>query len=79
MVKRGGHADQLSGALGLDRYRIQSLKKILDREPLTASQARAAAAVLREKCRIYAAGCRKRGRIEEAQTYEALTAQYPIN
>ena len=30
VVKRGGHADQLSSHAGLDRYRIQSIKKLLD-------------------------------------------------
>ena len=76
VVKRGGHADQLSAAPGLDRYRIQSLDKILTHEKLTRSQAMAAAAMLREKCRINAAGCRKRGREQEAEIYEALTAKY---
>jgi len=77
VVKRGGHGDQLSGTAGLDRYRIQSLDKILGGEGLTPSQARAAKAMLREKCRIYAAGCRKRGKIEMAETYETLAGKYP--
>ena len=72
----GGHADQLSAAPGLDRYRIQSLAKILSRETLTPSQAKAAAAMLRQKCRIYATGCRKRGNNAEAKVYEALAAKY---
>ena len=76
VVKRGGHADQLSAAPGLDRYRIRSLDKILGRQNLTRSQAQAAAAMLREKCRIYAAGCRRRGRNEEAQAYETLAAKH---
>jgi glycosyltransferase involved in cell wall biosynthesis len=76
VVKRGGHADQLSAAPGLDRYRIQSLDKILTTEKLTPAQRRAAETTLREKCRIYAAGCRKRGRIEEAQACETMAAKY---
>ncbi|MGD9251767.1 MAG: glycosyltransferase, partial [Desulfobacterales bacterium] len=76
VIKRGGHADQLSAAPGLDRYRIRSLDKILTHEKLTPDQARAAAAMLREKCRIYAAGCRKRSKAAEAQSYEALAAKY---
>ncbi len=76
VVKRGGHDDQLSAAPGLDRYRIRSLDKILGGQDLTPSQARAAAAMLREKCRIYAAGCRKRGRNQEAQAYEALAIKH---
>ena len=76
MVKRGGHADQLSAAPGLDRYRIRALGKILATEDLTPDQYRAAADMLQQKCRIYAAGCRKRGRADEAHTYEALAAKY---
>ncbi|MGD9333164.1 MAG: glycosyltransferase [Desulfobacterales bacterium] len=76
VIKRGGHADQLSAAAGLDRFRIQSLDKILGSEPLTVDQARSAAAMLREKCRIYAAGCRKRGKHEEAHLYENLARKY---
>jgi GT2 family glycosyltransferase len=76
VVKRGGHVDQLSRQPGLDRYRIQALKKILASETLTDGQVRATAAMLREKCRIYAAGCRKRGRIHEADYYEALAGRW---
>lgn len=75
VIKRGGHADQLSRQHSLDRYRIQSLGKIMDNEPLTDDQARAAGAMRREKCRIYAAGCRRRDRLEEAKVYEALAEQ----
>ncbi len=76
VLKRGGHADQLSAAAGLDRYRIQSLDKILTNENLTRQQSRAAAAMLQAKCRIYASGCRKRGRTQEAQIYEALAVKH---
>lgn len=79
VVKRGGHADQLSGAAGLDRFRIRSLDKILARENLTPSQRQAAAAMLREKCRIYAAGCRKRGKAAEADRYDTLWAKYGLH
>jgi len=76
VVKRGGHEDQLSGAPGLDRYRIQSLRQMIDRENLSPSQIHAVAAMLRKKCRIYAAGCRKRGKTQEAEEYEALAAKH---
>jgi glycosyltransferase involved in cell wall biosynthesis len=76
VIKRGGHDDQLSRQHSLDRYRIQSLVKIIDSEPLTENQARAAAAMLREKSRIYAAGCRKHGRIEAAKVYELLAGKH---
>ncbi len=73
IVKRGGHADQLSRAGGLDRYRIESIAKLISGGTLTADQRRAAAAVLQQKCRVYAAGCRKRGRMAEAERYDRLS------
>ncbi len=76
VIKRGGHADQLSAAPGLDRYRIRSLDKILATGELTRSQMQSAAKMLQRKCRIYADGCRKRGREEEAQAYEILAAKH---
>jgi glycosyltransferase involved in cell wall biosynthesis len=72
IIKRGGHRDQLSKAPGLDRFRIQSLKKIIESGQLTESQYRAAVCKLQDKCAIYAGGCRKRGRVVEAATYESL-------
>lgn len=72
IIKRGGHADQLSGASGLDRYRIQSLKKIIESNLLTDKQAMAAGEVLKEKCDIYANGCLKRGHMEKALYYNNL-------
>jgi GT2 family glycosyltransferase len=72
IVKRGGHPDQLSRGWGLDRYRIESLVNLLERGDLIPEQRLAAAAVLRRKCMVYAGGCRKRGRIAEAEHWEQL-------
>jgi glycosyltransferase involved in cell wall biosynthesis len=72
IIKRGGHGDQLSKAPGLDRFRIQSLEKIIESGRFTESQYRAAVSNLQDKCVIYAGGCRKRGREAEAKYYEAL-------
>jgi glycosyltransferase involved in cell wall biosynthesis len=72
IIKRGGHGDQLSKAPGLDRFRIQSLEKIIESGRLTETQNHAAACILRDKCAIYAGGCRKRGREADATYYEAL-------
>jgi len=72
IIKRGGHADQLSKNPALDKYRIIALKKILDRNVLAEKQHRAAAKVLKEKCTVYAAGCQKRGRTEEAEYYNSF-------
>jgi glycosyltransferase involved in cell wall biosynthesis len=76
IVKRGGHPDQLSRAPGLDRHRIASIVKLLDGGALSCGQRRAAAEVLRRKCAVYAGGCRKRGRFEEAEGYERLARRY---
>ncbi len=76
IIKRGGHADQLSRQPSLDRYRIASLKKILSQGELSESQRKAAVMVLTQKCKIYANGCRKRGRHDEAKYYQQL-AKHP--
>jgi glycosyltransferase involved in cell wall biosynthesis len=73
IIKRGGHADQLSKTPGLDRFRIQSLGKIIEDGRLTETQYRTAVYSLQDKCAIYAGGCRKRGRETEAKIYEALS------
>jgi GT2 family glycosyltransferase len=72
IVKRGGHFDQLSKGWGLDRYRIAALVKLLNGDSLNDVQRQAARRVLQRKCAVYAGGCRKRGRTEEAEQYERL-------
>ncbi|NNF98933.1 MAG: glycosyltransferase [Desulfobacteraceae bacterium] len=76
IIKRGGHDDQLSGMPELDKFRIQALLKALESPNLDAGQTRAAAAVLAEKCKIYAAGCRKHGRPDQADGYLSLAEKY---
>ena len=76
IIKRGGHDDQLSKAAGLDKYRIQSLMKIIDSDLLTPQQYKAAVITLKEKSEVYAGGCRKRGREEEAEYFSALAEKY---
>lgn len=77
IVKRGGHNDQLSANPGLDKYRIESIRKLIDSHSLSPEQATAALQVMKRKCRIYADGCRKRGRMDEAGFYEGLIQCYP--
>jgi glycosyltransferase involved in cell wall biosynthesis len=76
IVKRGGHDDQLSRAAGLDKFRIHALHKIIESNLLSLSQRKDAIRVLREKCAIYANGCRKRGRNSEADYYDRLAGRY---
>ena len=72
-VKRGGHADQLSRTVpSLDRLRIYSLSKLLSANLLSKEQTGWALETLRIKTRIYAEGCRKRGKSEEAARVEEL-------
>jgi hypothetical protein len=76
VIKYGGHADQLSKKSGMDRFRIQALTKILESGLLNVSQYGAAVAALRKKCAIYAAGCLKRGRGNEADHYIGISDQF---
>ncbi len=78
VIKRGGHADQLSRAAGLDKYRIQSLVKIIKSGLLLPQQYQAAITTLQEKCRVYAGGCRRRGRQKEAEYFSSLADQYRL-
>lgn len=74
IVKRGGHDDQLSICIPtLDRYRIYAIKKLLEKESLTQEQRGLAVETFKKKCKIYASGCEKRGRTEEARFYLLLS------
>lgn len=76
VVKRGGHPDQLSTAPGLDKFRIASLRNLIDSGELNAQQERAARRMLQKKCGIYSNGCRKRNRLREADAYRKLGEHY---
>ena len=76
IIKRGGHGDQLSSMVGLDKFRIKAIEKIVKSNRLSDDQYRAAVKTLKEKCEIYATGCRKRGREEEALYYTSLSEKY---
>ena len=73
MTRSGGHADQLSRKYwGMDRFRVQSLKKILANVPLRKEDEMATRRILKNKCEILLNGFRKRGKIEEISNYESL-------
>ena len=76
VIKRGGHPDQLSRRRGIDRYRIQALKKIIESGLLTPDYYDAAVLAMRQKCSVYAAGCAKRGRVNEADKYMELSRRF---
>jgi len=76
VVKRGGHADQLSRSTwGLDRYRVMALQKLL-RADLVGTNRHTVLAVLRRKVMVLASGARKRGKPQEAKAYEAIIAEF---
>ena len=76
VVKRGGHADQLSRRIPvLDRYRIQALEKALA-TPLPPEHRRAVLEQLVAKCRIVAQGARKRQHTDRWARYDAKELQY---
>lgn len=76
VIKRGGHENQLSAMSCLDRYRIFSIKNILDSGRLDKDQTIKAVSVLVEKCRIYSSGCMKRGREEESAQIMNIACEY---
>jgi len=76
IIKRGGHSDQLSASSGLDKFRIKAIKKIIESNLLSKTQYKAAVKTLKEKCTIYASGCRKRGRLDEAMYYTLLSKRF---
>jgi glycosyltransferase involved in cell wall biosynthesis len=77
VIKRAGRWEQLSEKYGhIEYFRLRGLKSLVDAGTFTVEHRRLAEAELAEKCRIYAAGCRKRGRTEEAELYEDLSREY---
>jgi hypothetical protein len=75
VVKRGGHADQLSRRFwGMDRFRVQALCKLLESGVLSDQQRRLTLEMLRKKCTILAHGAQKRG--HHGTPYLILAAMY---
>lgn len=75
VVKRGGHADQLSHRFwGMDRFRVQSLCKLLESGVLAEEQRQLTLEMLRKKCAILAHGAQKRG--QDGTSYLAMAAKY---
>jgi glycosyltransferase involved in cell wall biosynthesis len=76
IFKYGGHAAQRSREFpAMDRFRIQSLAKILSQNFLTPEQAAAARKTLEEKTKIYIEGALKRGKEKEAEELRKILQQ----
>ncbi len=77
VIKEGGHPDQLSARFkGMDRFRIESMVKLLRESPLSERQKKATLKELSRKCRIYSTGCLKRGKKSEAAYYGELPSTF---
>lgn len=72
IVKRGGHADQLSRQWGLDIYRIRALRKILGDGLLTEDGRRSVTEDISRRAAIVAEGAMKRGKVEIAEEYRRM-------
>ena len=76
-LKDGGRADQVSTihARGMDKFRIQGIKRLLGEGCLSREQRNLALQELEKKCRIYGQGCIKHGREEEGNKYLNLVGE----
>lgn len=74
-LKDGGRPDQVSSiyATGIDKFRIQSILKLLRSNDLTSEQRKLATSELHKKCCIYGNGCLKHGKQEEGERYLNLS------
>ena len=70
-LKHGGRDDQVSSIyrVGMDKFRIQAIMKMLASGGLKEEQKKAAMAELQRKCTIYGTGCIKYGKFEEGRYY----------
>ena len=76
-IKYGGHDDQLSRKFwGMDRFRIQSIEKLVASNALTANQAYAAKEVAIAKIEILINGAMKRGNAEFVNFYQIKLKEF---
>jgi len=77
-VKNGGREDQLSVIYraGMDKFRINSLVKLLENNALTGQQYRLTVHELKRKCEIYGKGCFKHSKEIEGGYYLQIPLKY---
>ncbi len=77
-IKEGGRTDQLSYAfrVGMDRYRIYALEKLLKTGFLNKEQTGLTIEELSRKCRVYGNGCIKHGQPDQGAHYLAIPEKY---
>lgn len=68
-IKEGGRSDQVSfkHRIGMDKYRIYALVKLLATNDLSSLQKGQAQEMLIKKCEIYGNGCLKHGKVSEGR------------
>ena len=76
-LKDGGRPDQVSSqyAQGMDKFRISSIKRLLDEDRLNGQQRKLAIEELEKKCQVYGEGCIKHGRREEGDFYLRIVGE----
>lgn len=80
IIKRGGSWEHQSKKIPhLDRLRIKSMIKVLQTYPMTDWQKKSLIQELLNKTRIYLNGLLKRGKFEEAKTYQEIIEIYGNN
>jgi len=76
IIKRGGHADQLSRKYwGMDRFRVKALEKAL-RLDLTLHQRELVKREIVAKCQVLVEGFAKRGKTKETEFFRSKMAAY---
>lgn len=77
-IKEGGREDQVSALyrMGMDRFRIQALARLLESSALNREQYALALQELRRKSQVYGQGCIRHGREEEGKRYMNLHHEY---
>ena len=77
VVKHGGHPDQLSTSTwGMDRFRVQSMEKLLGKPNLPDKRRHEVWKALSEKCEILENGFAKREKLIEAEKYARKKDNY---
>ena len=77
VTKYGGHSDQLSKTYwGMDRFRVQTLQKLLNHSILTPTQKSSVLRVLIEKLEILAKGFTNRKKLSEAGKFNDLKTSF---
>ncbi len=79
IIKRGGHADQLSQrSWGNDRYRVMALEKLLSEPYIGLEERETILQEMQKKCSVLYKGFLKRGNQAEAKRYQEIMRRYGI-